>query len=340
MIELFWPLSKSWFTKTMQKRLLSSSTINFVSIMATNPKSKKRRNSSFAEARQGVTQPAKTTSPMAPRQQGPRWFLIGLFVVIVFGGGALAMVFKDMKMFNYAMASIDQCKYKIVAEYPHDPLAFTQGLFFHDGRLYESTGRYGESTMRIVDLETGEVTTRIFLGEKRFGEGADEHKGKIYQLTWKEEECLVYDLDLKDPPEKIKYEGEGWGLCSDGEHLIMTDGGSRLMFVDPEDWSVKKKITVRTGNRPVSALNELEYAEGKIFANQLGEDVIFEIDPESGQVTTVIDLKGLWPLEERPQGGVLNGIAYDEENEKMYVTGKYCPKMFEIEFVPKGRNEL
>lgn len=307
--------------------------------MATKPKSKNRRKSSFSEAKQGVTQPEKPASPVAQRQQGPRWFLIGLFVVIVFGGGALAMFFKDMKMFDLAMGKIEQCKYKVINEYPHDPLAFTQGLFIHEGQLYESTGRYGESTMRIVDLETGDVTTRIFLGEERFGEGADEHKGKIYQLTWKEEECLVYDLELKDPPEKIKYKGEGWGLCSDGEHLIMTSSTASLKFVDPEDFSVVKSVTVKLGNFPITELNELEFAKGKIYANQLNKDVIYEIDPESGKVTAVIDLKGLWPVEERPQGGVLNGIAYDAKTERIFVTGKYCPTLFEIAIVPKARNE-
>lgn len=307
--------------------------------MATKPNPKKRRKSSFSEARQGSSEPAKSASPVAPARQQPRWFLIGLFLLIVLGGGVLAMVFKDIKMFNFALSQIERYKVKVVNEYPHDPLAFTQGLFIHEGRMYESTGRYGESTMRIVDLETGKDDPRIFLGEKRFGEGATEHKGKIYQLTWKEEECLVYDLDLKNPPEKISYEGEGWGLCSDGEYLIMTDGTSSLKFVDPEDFSVQKRVTVKLGNRPISDLNELEYVGDKIYANQLNEDVIYEILPSTGRVTATIDLTGLWPVSERPSGGVMNGIAYDKDTERIYVTGKYCPKLFEIDLIYKKPNE-
>ena len=307
--------------------------------MATKSNSKKRRKSSFSEARQGGAEPPKPASPVAPPKQQPRWFLIGLFLLIVFGGGVLAMVFKDIKMFNFALSQIERYKVKVINEYPHDPLAFTQGLFIHNGRMYESTGRYGESTMRIVDMETGKDDPRIFLGEKRFGEGAAEHNGKIYQLTWKEGECLVYDLDLKNPPKKIKYEGEGWGLCSDGKYLIMTDGTSSLKFVNPDDFSVQKRVTVKLGNRPISDLNELEYVGGKVYANQLYEDVIYEIDPTSGRVTATIDLKGLWPMSERPRDGVMNGIAYDRDNDKIYVTGKYCPKLFEIELILKKPNE-
>ncbi len=303
--------------------------------MASKSKSKKKRKSSFAEARQGVVPPKPQFSSVANQPQGTRWGLVGLFVTIVIGGGVLAMIFKDTRMRSSAMRGIEQFGYEIVNRYPHDRLAFTQGLFVHKGKLYESTGKKGESTMRIVDLETGATDPRIFLGPDRFGEGACVHNGKVYQLTWKGGECLVYDLELKDPPKIIKYKGQGWGLCSDGENLMMTDSGSNLIFVDPDDFSVLKTVTVKLRNRPIPALNEMEFVGGKVYANVLNEDVIFEIDSTTGMVTAMIDLTGLWPPAERPQGGVLNGIAYDEAKDKIYVTGKYCPTLFEIKFVNK-----
>lgn len=333
--DLEWTANDRWHTLNTGKFIASF--LPFED-MSKKPTPKKRRNSPLSEARQGspAVKPA-TQGSYANQKQGPRWFLIGLFITIVIGGGTLAMIFKDARMWESSLRDIEQFTYEVVKKYPHDPLAFTQGLFVYKGKLYESTGRKGESTMRIVDIETGETDPRIYLGPDLFGEGAAVHDDKVYQLTWKEEKCLVYDLELKDRPEIIEYEGEGWGLCSDGEHLIMTDSGPDLIFVDPKDFSIQKRVTVKLGNRPLLGLNEMEYFGGKIYANKLGEDAIFEVDAETGKVVAMIDLTGLWPPSERPQGGVLNGIAYDEDNEKIYVTGKYCPHLYEIAIVPKPR---
>jgi glutamine cyclotransferase len=303
--------------------------------MAAKPKPSKKRKSSFSEARSGDAVASKP-SPVAATKPATRWDLVILFVAIVIGGGIMAMVFKDMRMWGSAMSKVDQYQCKIIRTLPHDKLSFTQGLFVHQGKMYESTGKYGESTMRIVDLESGEANPRIFLGEKNFGEGACEHKGKIYQLTWKEGKCFVYDLNLK-LIKTINYEGQGWGLCSDGENLIMTNSGSSLIYVDDEDFSVIKKVPVRLGNRPVSGLNEMEFVGSKIYANKLNEDALFEIDSKTGSVTALIDLNGMWPMRDRPEGGVMNGIAYDKSKDKIYITGKYCPTLFEVEFELKDR---
>ena len=304
--------------------------------MATKSKNKKRK-SPFSDARQ--PEPPKKAEP-APQSNfvqdpGRRWFLIALFLTIAVGGGIIAMIVKDARLMGLAMNGVEQYTYEIVQEYPHDPLAFTQGLFFHDGKMYESTGRYGESTMRLVDLETGTPERRILLGKETFGEGCVLLDDRIYQLTWKEQKCLVYDLDLKLQT-TFDFEGEGWGLTTDGENLIMTDGTSKLIYRNPEDFSIIKKVFIKLGTRTVSRLNEMEYVGGKIYANKYESDSIYEIDPKSGKVTAIIDLTGLWPSAERPQGGVLNGIAQDPaRHPNVFVTGKYCPKLFEIEFVAK-----
>lgn len=303
--------------------------------MATKSNSSKRnKKSPFAEAKQPVANTPPAGRPSEPT--GPRWSLVILFVVIVFGGGFLAMVFKDARMWNFAMGEIEQYTYEEVRKHPHDPSAFTQGLFFHQGKFYESTGKYeGKSSMRRVNLETGEVEHQVVLGNEFFGEGATVLNDKIYQLTWKEGKCFVYDLNLK-LINTFEYEGEGWGLCTDGTHLIMSDGTTKLLYVDPDDFSIVKKVFVSLGNRSVSRLNELEYFGGKIYANQLNSDSIYEINAKTGKVTAMIDLSGLWPTKDRPNGGVLNGIAYKKNEEAiLHVTGKYCPFVYEIKFVPR-----
>lgn len=303
--------------------------------MAAKPNPRKKNRSAFSEARQGG--PPKDSAQPSDAKQGPRWFLVGLFVLIVFGGGTLAMIFKDIRSWNSAMSGVEQYTYKVKNKYPHDTDAFTQGLFFHQGKLYESTGKYKKSKMRIVDIESGKPVSQelnVSLKDHQFGEGACVHKGKIYQLTWKEGECLVYDLDL-NLLDTLNYEGEGWGLCSDGENLIMSDGTANLTYIDANDFSVIKKTKVRLGNRAVSQLNELEFFRGHIYANQLHRDMIFEIKADTGKVTAVVNLSGLWPVKERPQEGVLNGIAHNPDSKSLsvFVTGKYCPYLYEIEFV-------
>lgn len=255
------------------------------------------------------------------------------------------MMLKNARLFNWNMSKVEQLTYVIKNEYTHERTAFTQGLFFDGDTMYESTGIYGESTMRIVDLESGEVKQRIVLPEKYFGEGATILNDKIYQLTWKEGKCFVYNRDLEKLDE-FEYDTEGWGLTTDGTHLIMSDGGSKLIYRDPEDFSIVKKVFVKFGNQKVSSindicLNELEYCNGRVYANHYRTDYIYEIDAESGQIKSRIDLSGLWPIAERPtkpQPGLLNGIAITDD-ERIFVTGKYCPTMFEIELATETQKK-
>ena len=226
--------------------------------------------------------------------------------------------------------------YQVIAEYPHDPGAYTQGLVFIDGTLYEGTGRNGESSLRRVDLETGEVLQSVELDEEHFGEGIAVIGDRIYQLTWQTGTAFVYDRETFALLETFSYTTEGWGLTTDGQRLIMSDGSSRIVFRDPATFAEVGAIDVRDGDMPVSNLNELEYINGEIWANVYQTDRIVRIDPASGAVTGWIDLAGLLPRDEpgNEDAEVLNGIAYDAESGRLFVTGKYWPKLFEIELVP------
>jgi glutamine cyclotransferase len=226
--------------------------------------------------------------------------------------------------------------YRVVNEFPHDPDAFTQGLVYLDGELYEGTGLNGRSTLRRVELETGKVVQSVALDAAHFGEGIAVVGDRIYQLTWQTETCFVYDRETFEPLESFAYPTEGWGLTSDGERLIMSDGTSRLYLRDPETFEEIGQVDVRDGDDPVVNLNELEYVEGEIWANVWQTDRIARIDPASGRVTGWIDLTGLLSpvdYEDRPVD-VLNGIAHDEATGRVFVTGKLWPKLFEIEVVP------
>jgi len=273
--------------------------------------------------------------------------LITVFLVVAVGGGILAMALKNARLFGLGMAKVEQYVYEIKNEYVHDRLAFTQGLIVddkNDDMMYESTGLNGESTMRLVNYKTGEVKKRIVLDKEFFGEGCTMLNDKIYQLTWKKGKCFVYNRDLVKEAE-FEYDTEGWGLTHDGTHLIMSDGTSKLIYIDPTDFSVVKKVFVRFGNQKVSSLNqiclnELEYhvdnkGVGVVYANHYKTDYIYEINAETGEILARIDLAGLWPEDQRPQKpqpGMLNGIAISPDGE-IFVTGKYCPTMFEVEFI-------
>ena len=227
-------------------------------------------------------------------------------------------------------SGVPRFTYTVLREFPHDSNAFTQGLVLDDEILWESTGRYGESSIRKVDLATGEVIKKVDLDEKVFGEGLTLFNDEFIQITWKAGIAYVYDRDLNKIREH-KYEGQGWGLTHDGRVLILSDGTSRLRFLDPKTFEEVGGITVREGKRRVGQLNELEYIEGSIYANQWGSDLIYEIDPGTGNVTGIVDLTNLWPSRERPEDGLLNGIAINRKTEKLLVTGKLCPKIYEIE---------
>ena len=229
--------------------------------------------------------------------------------------------------------------FQVVATYPHDPDAFTQGLVYQDGIFYEGTGLRGRSSLRKVDPASGAVTQEIDLADQYFGEGITIFGDKLYQLTWQEDTGFIYDKDSFELLDTWTYPGEGWGLTTDGERLIMSDGTNVLRFLDPEtlDETGAVSVTDPQGN-PVVRLNELEYVNGEVLANIWQTDWIARIDPATGSVLGWIDLSGLLPAEDRTQPvDVLNGIAYDPATDRLFVTGKLWPKLFEIDLVPIPR---
>lgn len=232
--------------------------------------------------------------------------------------------------------------YRVVQAYPHDSSAYTQGLVFADGILYESTGGsrwsraiLGYSTLRKVELETGRVIEMKPLAPEFFGEGIAVFEERIIQLTWQSRVGFVYDKASFNVLRLFKYANEGWGMTHDGEKLIVSDGTSILRFWDPESMAETRQVEVRENGRPVIWLNELEYIKGEIFANVWQSERIARIAPKTGEVTGWIDLTGILNAVERVRGvDVLNGIAYDVEGDRLFVTGKGWPKLFEIELVP------
>ncbi len=230
----------------------------------------------------------------------------------------------------------EKLTYQIVSTRPHDATAYTQGLQLLDGRLFESTGQYGESTLREVDPTTGKILRKRPLAKTVFGEGMTILHNELWVLTWKEGIAYVFEPDTFKPIRSHVYQGEGWGLTSDGKQLIMSNGSSDLKFINPKDFSVQKTLSVKDGNAPVSQLNELEMIRGEIFANIYQSDRIARISPESGQVTGWLDLKGLKNQLTQPhRADVLNGIAHDQATDHLLVTGKYWPEMFELKLSKK-----
>ena len=228
-------------------------------------------------------------------------------------------------------------RFEVVNVYPHDPRAFTQGLLYHDGFLYESTGLNGQSSLRKVDLVTGEVRQRFDVPETYFAEGLALFNRRLYQLTWQSRLGFIYDQDSFQLQRTFNYRGEGWGLTDDGQQLIMSDGTNRLRFLDPETLDQKREVDVRDEDRPVNLLNELEFVKGDLWANIWQSDRLVRINPQSGQVTGWVNLAGLLPTQDRLRGAdVLNGIAYDEAGDRLFVTGKLWPKLFEIRLVERG----
>ena len=221
-------------------------------------------------------------------------------------------------------------KSKVVKSYPHDRQAFTQGLVYLDGVLYEGTGLHGQSGIRKVKLETGEVIQQRALDPKYFGEGIVVWGKSIVQLTWQSEIGFVYDLTTFAPQKTFAYKGEGWGLTHDGKQIIMSDGTSSLRFLDPQTLKETGRVTVRDGGVPVKDLNELEFVRGEILANVWQQHRIARISPKTGDVTGWIDLSGLLSPGESAGVDVLNGIAYDAAGDRLFVTGKLWPKVFEI----------
>jgi glutaminyl-peptide cyclotransferase len=218
----------------------------------------------------------------------------------------------------------------IVHTYPHDPHAFTQGLEFYEGKLYESTGRTGQSSLRECVLATGKVLRSVKLPAQEFGEGLTIFRGKIYQLTWLSKKGFIYDVRTFKKIGEFPYASEGWGLTHDDASLILSDGTNRLQFLDPATFAVTKTLEVYAGNEAVTNLNELEYIHGEIFANIWHSTRIARIDPRTGQVSGWIELAPLSEKENLGGEDVLNGIAYDEKSQRLVVTGKNWPNVFEI----------
>lgn len=222
--------------------------------------------------------------------------------------------------------------YEIVATFPHDEKAFTQGLFFWNGILYESTGRYGESTIRKTQIETGEVTAFRDLPPEYFGEGITRWKDQIIALTWRASTGFILDLETLSPITAFTYPGEGWGITANETQLIQSDGSAILRFLDPETFDIESTLQVNLNGKPLRNINELEWINGEIWANVWQSDLIARIDPESGNVKAVIDFSDIFPTSARqePNDDVLNGIAHDRATDRLFITGKHWPNLYEI----------
>lgn len=222
--------------------------------------------------------------------------------------------------------------YQIVNTYPHDPGAFTQGLFFWQGELYESTGRHGESTVRRTVIETGEVTALRDIPPEYFGEGITRWKDRIIALTWRSGRGFILDLETLAPTSGFDYPGEGWGITANDTQLIQSDGSAVLRFLDPETLKITSTLNVRVNGEPLTKLNELEWINGEIWANVWQTDFIVRINPETGNVTAIVDFTGLFPASRRdvPNDDVLNGIAFNPDTGHVYITGKHWPNLYEI----------
>jgi len=230
-----------------------------------------------------------------------------------------------------------QMTYEVIQTYPHDPGAFTQGLIIHEGFFYESTGLYGQSSLRKVVIESGEVLQQSDLPSEYFGEGLTIWEDNLVQLTWRENVGFVYDLADFSLKDQFTYSTEGWGLTHNGSDLIKSDGSATLFFLDPETYQITDRITVTYRNDPVNRLNELEFINGEIFANIWQTDNIVRIDPQTGNVLSWIDLAGILAEDSTTANtDVLNGIAYEAETNRLFVTGKNWPFVFEIRLVPQS----
>jgi glutamine cyclotransferase len=226
--------------------------------------------------------------------------------------------------------------YEVVNSWPHDAEAYTQGLVFYDGSLFESTGLYGSSSLRRVELKTGKVKKKVDVAREYFAEGMTIFGDKIFQLTWQAQKGFVYDLKKFRQEGEFTYEGQGWGLTHDNHSLIMSDGTNRIRFLDPNTFQVQRTISVYENGHPLTELNELEFIKGEIYANIWKTDRIVRIDPTTGRINAWVDMTGLHHEGDRriPEN-CLNGIAYDAESDRIFLTGKRWSKMYEIRLVRK-----
>ena len=230
-------------------------------------------------------------------------------------------------------SDVKNYRLEVVAEYPHDTTSYTQGLFFKDGQLYESTGLNGKSTFRVVDLKTGKALRKLDFDKKYFVEGSVIFDANLYVLTWENKVVFIYDAETLEYKSTHRYARQGWGLTTDGECLIASDGSANLYFMGP-DLKLKERLFVTLNDRPVNWLNELEYINGRIWANVYTREEIVIINPRTGKVEGIVDCSGLLPRDLRGEyTDVLNGIAYNAEDGKIYLTGKNWPRMYEIRIV-------
>jgi len=267
--------------------------------------------------------------------------IILLLPVLFLGLGSALAADRVQEWPSYALQ--EKTKYpistiKVINIFPHDPDAFTQGLVYHKGYFYESTGRYGKSSLRKVDIKTGKIIKIIKLAPEYFGEGITILGNNIYQLTWQNKTGFVYDLEKFKKINIFSYEGEGWGITTDGKYLFMSDGSAVISCIDPVTFAVVRKIIVHEGQQQIGNLNELEFIKGEIWANIFREDIIVRISPVTGKVLGWIDLSLLYSLiPKHSRIDVLNGIAYDESKDRIFVTGKLWPKLFEIKVSIKNQ---
>jgi glutamine cyclotransferase len=228
-------------------------------------------------------------------------------------------------------ASAQKIAYEVVDSFPHDPDAFLQGLVWHEGGFYESTGLFGESTLRRVEFPSGKVLKKINLSSDLFGEGVALAGDQLVQLTWQSHRGFVYERETFRMVREFSYPTEGWGITFDGTNLIMSDGSNTLTYLDAQTYQPVKKLTVTMNGRPVMELNELEFIEGEIWSNVWQTDMILRIDPQTGRVTSYLDMRGVLPREFRTgREDVLNGIAYDAERKRIFISGKKWPRIIEI----------
>ncbi len=263
-----------------------------------------------------------------------------LFLLLILGLSVLLSVASGFSCSNNSESPVPSNSdaiiytYNMINTYPHDRTAFTQGLVFEDDVLYEGTGQYGQSTLRRVELETGGILQIRELSDEFFGEGITIYGDEVIQITWQNNVGFVYDKNSFELLQQFSYTTEGWGITHDGTRLIMSDGTSTLRFLDPQTFEEIGQLEVYDNDTPIARLNELEYIQGEIYANIWQEDWIVRIEPETGQVLGWVDLRGLLTAEDRSEPvDVLNGIAYDAEADRLFVTGKWWPKLFEIELV-------
>jgi glutamine cyclotransferase len=259
----------------------------------------------------------------------PAWIAISAIVMAGLSGWLKAQVPSATPVYGY----------RVVHVYPHDPEAFTQGLEFRGGFLYEGTGLNGRSSIRKVALETGKVLQQAPVGSQYFGEGITVVGSELFELTWQAKRGFVYDLNSFRLLRDFEYPGEGWGLTHDARQIYMSDGSAQIRVWNPSSLQELRRINVHDGNKPIDSLNELEFVQGEIYANVWQTERIARISPTDGRITGWIDLTGLLTYEEQTRADVLNGIAYDSLGDRLFVTGKLWPKLFEIQLIRKSQTQ-